>query len=48
MTTFRTIIIHIKTFSLLAQMVENLPAIWETWFNPWVGKVSWRSKWKGV
>ena len=46
MTTFRTIIIHIKTFSLLAQMVKNLPAIWETWFNPWVGKISWRSKWQ--
>ena len=45
MTTFMTIIIHIKTFSLLAQMVKNLPAIWETWFNPWVGKISWRSKW---
>ena len=44
MTTFMTIIIHIKTFSLLAQMVKNLPAIWETWFNPWVGKISWRSK----
>ena len=31
MTTFMTIIIHIKTFSLLAQMVKKLPAIRETW-----------------
>ena len=31
MTTFMTFIIHIKTFSLLAQMVKKLPAIRETW-----------------
>ena len=23
-------------------MVKNLPAMRETWFNPWVGKISWR------
>jgi len=28
--------------SLVAQKVKNQPAIWETWFNPWVGKVPWR------
>ena len=22
----------------MAQLVKNLPAIWETWFNPWIGK----------
>ena len=27
--------------SLVAQMVENLPAIQETW----VGKIPWRRKW---
>ena len=21
------------------------PALWETWFNPWVGKISWRREW---
>ena len=23
-------------------MVKNLPAMQETWFNPWVGKIPWR------
>ena len=25
--------------SLMAQTVKNLPAMQETWFNPWVGKI---------
>ena len=28
--------------SLGAQLVKNPPAMWETWFNPWVGKIPWR------
>ena len=28
--------------SLVAQLVKNLPAMRETWFNPWVGKIPWR------
>ena len=28
----------------LAQMVKNLPAMWETGFDPWAGKISWRRK----
>ena len=24
--------------SLVAQMVKNLPAMWQTWFNPWLGR----------
>ena len=28
--------------SLIAQLVKNLPAMRETWFNPWVGKIPWR------
>ena len=28
--------------SLMAQLVKNLPAVWETGFNPWVGKIPWR------
>ena len=28
--------------SLVAQKVKNLPAVWETGFNPWVGKIPWR------
>ena len=32
--------------SLVAQMVKNLPATWETWFSPWVGKIPWRRAWQ--
>ena len=28
--------------SLVAQLVKNPPAMWETWLNPWVGKIPWR------
>ena len=28
--------------SLMAQLAKNPPAMWETWFNPWVGKTPWR------
>ena len=28
--------------SLVAQMVKCLPAMRETWFDPWVGKIPWR------
>ena len=30
--------------SLVAQMVKRLPAMRETWVDPWVGKISWRRK----
>ena len=26
-------------------MVKNLPAMQETQFNPWVGKILWRKEW---
>jgi len=26
-------------------MVKNLPAVWETQYNPWVRKISWRREW---
>ena len=26
----------------MAQLVKNLPAMQETWFDPWVGKTHWR------
>ena len=32
--------------SLLAQMVKNPPAMWETWVDPWVGKIPWRGAWQ--
>ena len=28
--------------SLVAQLLKNLPAMWETGFDPWVGKIPWR------
>ena len=28
--------------SLVAQLVKNLPVMWETWVDPWAGKISWR------
>ena len=32
----------IRRASLVALRVKNLSAMWETWFNPWIGKVPWR------
>ena len=32
--------------SLVAHMVKNLPAMWKTEFDPWVGKIPWRRKWQ--
>ena len=28
--------------SLVAQTIKNLPAVQETGFNPWAGKIPWR------
>ena len=28
--------------SLVAQLVKNPPAMWETWVHLWVGKIHWR------
>ena len=27
--------------TLVAQLVNNLPAMWETWVQSWVGKIPW-------
>ena len=27
---------------LVAYLVKNLPAMWKTWFDPWVGEIPWR------
>ena len=32
--------------SLVAQRLKRLPAMRETRFNPWVGKLPWRRKWQ--
>ena len=29
--------------SLVAQLVKNLPAMWETWV--WIGRIPWRREW---
>ena len=34
--------------SLMAQMVKNMPAMWETRFDPWVGKIPWRREWQST
>ena len=30
--------------SHVAQLVKNPPAVQETWFDPWVGKIPWRTE----
>ena len=32
--------------SLVSQLVKNPPAMWETGFNPLVGKIPWRRAWQ--
>ena len=32
--------------SLVAQTAKNLPAMWKSGFNPWVGKIPWRKAWQ--
>ena len=31
---------------LVAQAVKDLPTIWETGLDPWVGKIPWRREWQ--
>ena len=31
--------------SLVAQMIKNLPAMWETWVQSLVKKLPWRREW---
>ena len=38
------VICTVKGASLVAQLVKNLPATWETGFDPWVEKIPWRGK----
>ena len=34
--------------SLVAQKIKHLPAMQETWFYPWIGKIPWRRKWQST
>ena len=40
-TTFTVTLKQHRAF-LIAQLVKNLPAMQETWFDSWVGKICWR------
>ena len=33
---------------MVAQMVKNLPAMRDTMFDPWVGKIPWRREWQSI
>ena len=33
-----------RVASIVAQLVKNLPAMWETRVRSWVGKIPWRRK----
>ena len=37
---------RILVAALLTEMVKNVPAMRETKFDPWVGKIPWRRKWQ--
>ena len=30
--------------NIVAQLVKNPPAMWETGFDPWVGTIPWRKE----
>ena len=36
---------HLSGLPLVAETVKRLSTMWETWFSPWVRKISWRRKW---
>ena len=40
--SFITCLIFVRTFFPVAQLVKNLPAMWETWVWSLVGKITWR------
>ena len=32
----------------MVQMVKNPSAVWETWVDPWVGKIPWSRAWQPI
>ena len=42
---YRDIIILLRV-ALVAQRAKNLPAMRETGFDPWMGKIPWRRAWQ--
>ena len=45
LSSFRSPILNLGTSWWLRQ-VKNLPALRDTWFSPWVGKIFWRREWQ--
>ena len=39
---------EISYYSLVAQMVKNPPAMWETWGRSWVGRIPWSRAWQST
>ena len=33
---------------MVAQMLKNLPAVQETRFDPWMGRICWRKEWQST
>ena len=44
-TDFMCCIMIKRGSSLVTQTVKTQPGMWETRFNPWVGKIPWRREW---
>ena len=44
-STWNSFNCKIIQFHLVAQMIKNLPAVWEIWIQSWVGTIPWRRKW---
>ena len=45
-SSFKTCENSVYWASLVAQLVKSLPAVQETQFDPWVGKIPRRRKWQ--
>ena len=43
---FNDCLLYFLNDSPIAQTVKNLPAMQETGFDPWVGKILWRRAWQ--
>ena len=37
--------LFLKATTLVVQTVKNLPAMWETGFDPWIEKIPWKREW---
>ena len=37
--------LFLTAITLVVQTVKNLPAMWETGFDPWIEKIPWKREW---